>query len=206
MGVNIETVREWVEKQIGQGPQGTVPTTIPYTPRVKHVLSLAAKEAMQLKHTYVGTEHILLGLLRENEGVAGRVLRSLNVDLEETRKEILRELEAGHPFSLPSEGPKVAAQAEAAEMAKPEIDFSAPTPVDLRKRYDLYCTEAGQQIIYRNVLFKGPRMLFPSEEQENTPDFIEIEEADGQRFFVAKSAIVKFCEHRAPSGPPPQAD
>src|SRR5437763_11357174 len=66
---------------------------IPYTPRVKKVLALAAKEAKALNHTYVGTEHILLGLLREGDGVAARVLKNLDVDIEQTRQEILKELD-----------------------------------------------------------------------------------------------------------------
>src|SRR2546428_58908 len=65
---------------------------IPYTPRVKKVLALAQKEAKNLNHTYVGTEHILLGLLREGDGVAARVLKNLDVDIEQTRQEILKEL------------------------------------------------------------------------------------------------------------------
>src|SRR5947208_8066182 len=66
---------------------------VPYTPRVKKVLALAGKEAKALNHSYVGTEHILLGLLREGEGVAARVLKSLEVDIERTRNEILKELD-----------------------------------------------------------------------------------------------------------------
>ncbi|HKI69781.1 MAG TPA: ATP-dependent Clp protease ATP-binding subunit, partial [Verrucomicrobiae bacterium] len=65
----------------------------PYTPRVKKVLALASKEAKALNHTYVGTEHILLGLLREGDGVAARVLKNLDVDIEQTRQEILKELD-----------------------------------------------------------------------------------------------------------------
>ena len=66
---------------------------IPYTPRVKKVLALAGKEAQALHHSYVGTEHLLLGLLREGEGVAARVLKSLEVDPARTRNEILKELD-----------------------------------------------------------------------------------------------------------------
>ena len=66
---------------------------MPYTPRVKKVLALAGKEAKSLNHSYVGTEHILLGLLREGEGVAARVLKSLDVDVERCRNEILSELD-----------------------------------------------------------------------------------------------------------------
>ncbi|MEZ5275907.1 MAG: ATP-dependent Clp protease ATP-binding subunit [Opitutaceae bacterium] len=93
MGLDLETVRSAVEKQVGTGPEGKSAGSIPYTPRVKKVLALAGKEAKALNHSYVGTEHILLGLLREGEGVAARVLKTLDVDIERTRNEILRELD-----------------------------------------------------------------------------------------------------------------
>jgi len=93
MGLDLETVRSAVEKQVGTGPEGKSSGSIPYTPRVKKVLALAGKEAKALNHSYVGTEHILLGLLREGEGVAARVLKTLDVDIERTRNEILRELD-----------------------------------------------------------------------------------------------------------------
>ncbi len=93
MGLDLETVRIEVEKQVGSGPENTISGNIPYTPRVKKVLSLSNKEAEQLDHSYVGTEHILLGLLREGEGVAARVLTSLNVDINQTRQEILAEID-----------------------------------------------------------------------------------------------------------------
>ena len=93
MGLDLETVRMEVEKQVGTGPDQKVVGNVPYTPRVKKVLALAAKEAKALNHTYVGTEHILLGLLREGDGVAARVLKNLDVDIEQTRQEILKELD-----------------------------------------------------------------------------------------------------------------
>ena len=93
MGLDLETVRLEVEKQVGTGPDQKQVGNIPYTPRVKKVLNLASKEAKALAHTYVGTEHILLGLLREGEGVAARVLKNLDIDIEQTRQEILRELD-----------------------------------------------------------------------------------------------------------------
>ena len=93
MGLDLETVRNAVEKQVGTGQETKTQGSIPYTPRVKKVLALAGKEAKALNHSYVGTEHILLGLLREGEGVAARVLKSLEVDIERTRNEILRELD-----------------------------------------------------------------------------------------------------------------
>src|SRR5580693_6604009 len=101
MGLDLETVRMEVEKQIGTGPETKMVGNIPYTPRVKKVLALAQKEAKQLNHNYVGTEHILLGLLREGEGAAARILKSLDVDIERCRNEILKELD---PNFTPSEG------------------------------------------------------------------------------------------------------
>src|SRR5712664_3999903 len=93
LGLDLETVRMEVEKQVGTGPDQKMIGNIPYTPRVKKVLALAGKEAKNLNHTYVGTEHILLGLLREGDGVAARVLKNLDVDIEQTRQEILKELD-----------------------------------------------------------------------------------------------------------------
>src|ERR1051325_2947610 len=101
MGLDLETVRMEVEKQVGSGPETKMVGNIPYTPRVKKVLALAGNEARALNHSYVGTEHILLGLLREGEGVAARVLKSLEVDIERTRNEILKELD---PNFTPPEG------------------------------------------------------------------------------------------------------
>ncbi|MCX7915152.1 MAG: ATP-dependent Clp protease ATP-binding subunit, partial [Verrucomicrobiae bacterium] len=93
LGLDLETVRMEVEKQVGTGPETKMVGNIPYTPRVKKVLALAAKEAKALNHNYVGTEHILLGLLREGEGAAARILKSLDVDIERCRQEILKELD-----------------------------------------------------------------------------------------------------------------
>src|SRR5512141_503297 len=107
--MNLETVRMQVEKEVGTGPDQKMIGNIPYTPRVKKVLALAAKEAKALNHTYVGTEHILLGLLREGDGVAARVLKNLDVDIEQTRQEILKELDpnfAAQEESGPGEVPE----------------------------------------------------------------------------------------------------
>ena len=93
MGLDLETVRMEVEKEVGTGNGQKVSGAIPYTPRVKKVLALANKEAKALNHSYVGTEHILLGLLREGEGVAARVLRRMEVDIQRTRNEILAEID-----------------------------------------------------------------------------------------------------------------
>lgn len=93
MNLDLDTVRLEVEKHVGSGTGEKVVGKIPYTPRVRKVLQLADKEAQNLSHSYVGTEHILLGLLREGEGVAARVLKALEVDIVSTRNEILKELD-----------------------------------------------------------------------------------------------------------------
>ncbi|MGH7991434.1 MAG: Clp protease N-terminal domain-containing protein, partial [Limisphaerales bacterium] len=109
MGLDLETVRMAVEKKTGSGPDQKMMGNIPYTPRVKKVLALASREAKALNHTYVGTEHILLGLLREGDGIAAQVLRDLDVDIEQTRQEILKELDpnfTGEESSIPASGDK----------------------------------------------------------------------------------------------------
>ena len=93
MGLELDAVRMEVEKEVGSGPPQKTAGNIPYTPRVKKVLALANKEAKALNHSYVGTEHLLLGLLREGEGVAARVLKRLDVDIQRTRNEILAEID-----------------------------------------------------------------------------------------------------------------
>ncbi|MFN9821955.1 MAG: ATP-dependent Clp protease ATP-binding subunit [Akkermansiaceae bacterium] len=93
MGLELDTVRVEVEKEVGSGPPQKSPGNIPYTPRVKKVLALSNKEAKALNHSYVGTEHLLLGLLREGEGVAARVLKRLDVDIQRTRNAILAEID-----------------------------------------------------------------------------------------------------------------
>ena len=91
MGVTLKDARIEVEKIIGRG-SGFVAVEIPFTPRAKRVLELSLEEARQLGHNYIGTEHLLLGLIREGEGVAARVLENLNVDLTKVRTQVIRML------------------------------------------------------------------------------------------------------------------
>ncbi len=91
MGVNLKDSRVEVEKIIGRG-SGFVAVEIPFTPRAKRVLELSLEEARQLGHNYIGTEHLLLGLIREGEGVAARVLENLGVDLTKVRTQVVRML------------------------------------------------------------------------------------------------------------------
>jgi ATP-dependent Clp protease ATP-binding subunit ClpC len=126
MGLDLETVRSAVEKQVGTGQEAKSQGNMPFTPRVKKVLALAGREAKTLSHSYVGTEHILLGLLREGEGVAARVLKSLDVDIERTRNEILRELDP--QFSGGEGAGEESAPGGPARAAPPEDRKEVKTP------------------------------------------------------------------------------
>jgi ATP-dependent Clp protease ATP-binding subunit ClpA len=95
LGITLDAVRQKVEEAIGTA--GTAPSAPPpFTPRAKKVLELSLREAMQLGHSYIGTEHILLGLVREGEGVAATVLVSLGADLGRVRQKVIQ-LMSGHP-------------------------------------------------------------------------------------------------------------
>ncbi|MDP9405947.1 MAG: ATP-dependent Clp protease ATP-binding subunit [Actinomycetota bacterium] len=102
LGISLEGVREQVEEIIGQGQ--TAPAGhIPFTPRAKKVLELSLREALQLGHNYIGTEHILLGLIREGEGVAAQVLQKLGADLNRVRQQVIQLL-SGYAGGEPGQG------------------------------------------------------------------------------------------------------
>jgi ATP-dependent Clp protease ATP-binding subunit ClpC len=89
LNISLEAVRQQVEEIIGQG-QAAPTGHIPFTPRAKKVLELSLREALQLGHNYIGTEHILLGLIREGEGVAAQVLQKLGADLNRVRQQVIQ--------------------------------------------------------------------------------------------------------------------
>ncbi|MFJ8509249.1 ATP-dependent Clp protease ATP-binding subunit [Streptomyces avermitilis] len=95
LGISLEAVRQQVEEIIGQGQQAPS-GHIPFTPRAKKVLELSLREALQLGHNYIGTEHILLGLIREGEGVAAQVLVKLGADLNRVRQQVIQLLSGYH--------------------------------------------------------------------------------------------------------------
>jgi hypothetical protein len=202
MGLNLETVRKEVEQHVGKRPDQKLFLGTPYTPRVKKVLALADKERRALNHTYLGTEHILLGLLREGDGVAARVMRNLGVDIEKTRQEILRELipnfssqPDGKTIDLP---PKETASmpSEFETPQNPEPDKPKQDSIDTSKRYDVYCAERSQEIVvYRNARFKGIKKLYQARQYDFMSEFMELEQADGQVIFLARSSVIKFCEY-----------
>ena len=111
LGISLEAVRAQVEEIIGHG--GTAPSGhIPFTPRAKKVLELSLREALQLGHNYIGTEHILLGLIREGEGVAAQVLVKLGADLSRVRQQVIQLLSgyAGGKEAAPAGGASGEAQ------------------------------------------------------------------------------------------------
>lgn len=132
MGVNLKDARVEVEKIIGRG-SGFVAVEIPFTPRAKRVLELSWDEARQFGHNYIGTEHLLLGLIREGEGVAARVLDNLGVDLAKVRQHIIRLLgenssassaqaAAGGTSSLLGVGSSKSANAQTGRTRTPTLD------------------------------------------------------------------------------------
>jgi ATP-dependent Clp protease ATP-binding subunit ClpA len=97
LGILLDVVRRQIEETIG--PAGTAPTGAPpFTPRAKKAMELAQREALMLGHRYIGTEHILLGLIRQGEGVAAQVLVSLGVDLSSVRQQVIRLLSGYRPL------------------------------------------------------------------------------------------------------------
>ena len=102
LGVDLRRVRVEIEKIVGTGDNVMLLGEIPFTPRAKKVLELAVEEAQNMGHNYVGTEHLLLGLIREEEGVAARVLENIGVRLDVVREEVISLLGEGHPSGGPA--------------------------------------------------------------------------------------------------------
>lgn len=201
MGLDLKTVRLEVENQVGQGRTKKMLGISPYTPRVKKAMALADNERRKLSHTYLGTEHILLGLLREGDGVAARVMTNLGMDIEKTRQEILRELDPNFSPQRDEETNNLTSEEATPtrprfEMPEnPEPDKSKQDSIDTSKRYDVYSTERNQEIVvYRNARFKGIKRLLQSGQYDFMSQFIELEQADGQTLFLARSSVIKFCE------------
>ncbi len=204
MGISMETVQAGIERCVGMGPEQMVNDHVPYTPRVKKALALAAKQAKALHRTYVGTEHLLLGLLAEGDGVAARVLLNLNVNLEQTRDQILAELDPSRAFAPASapaaEKPKTAPVTAGSMPPRPDrqphyvLQQPAGEPVETTIRYDIYCADSGcGTVVYRNARFKSMKHLFPRSPSDALSGFVELEQADGRTLFVSRSSIIRFC-------------
>lgn len=158
-GITLEAVRDRVEEVVGKA--GTAPSgSPPFTPRAKKVLELALREALQLGHSYIGTEHLLLGLIREGEGVGAKVIETLGVDLdhlygdiialmsgtaEDVESQVMEMGRRGVPVSDPPRCPQCRAglveNARYRVIAVPAED-PEPDPVDLEVRV-VYCSRCG---------------------------------------------------------------
>jgi hypothetical protein len=191
LGLDLETARQDVEKLDSKRPEQKLAEDIAYTPGVKRAFALAHHEKKALNHTYLGTEHILLGLLREGDGAAAKIMKERGIDLAELRAEILRELapKTASPFS-----DKNAEQPQTEPLRDWLSRYIKPDPVDLTKRYDVYCTRHGQSVVYRNVLFKSVKGLLQDHEADLQSIYIELELIDGKSVFLPKIAVFKFAD------------
>ena len=122
LGISLDVVRQQVEELIGRGQQAP-PEHIPFTPRSKKVLELSLREALQLGHDYIGTEHILLGLIREGDGVAALVLVKLGGDLNRVREQVIQLLQEqqGRVAMIGRENDGAGSAADGMSLAK-EVD------------------------------------------------------------------------------------
>jgi ClpA/ClpB-like protein len=201
IGVNAQTVAARMENPAAPESAEKVAEAPPFAPLVKEVLSFAAEEARALDHTYIGTEHILLGLLRQPHGGAARIFKELYVDTNALRQQIVIAFEVKtfappRDKNLEASGPK---DTEMFAKKTPATPRPAPVqthrePVDTAQRYDVYCMEPNEKtVIYRNVQFKAHKGLFPRNDYDHSSDFVELEQSDGQKIFIAKSSIIRFC-------------
>ncbi len=131
MGISLGRIRTEIERQVARG-DGRIGQDMQLTPRAKRIIDLAYDEARQLSNNYIGTEHILLGLIREGEGLAGRVLAKLGVELERTRREVMA-LQDGDAGSSIREGVRQPAGAEAASHAAGELVLKSMIQDDMDK-------------------------------------------------------------------------
>src|SRR3989338_7748588 len=135
LGLSSEKIRMEVEKLVQTGPSTVISGDIPFTPKAKKVMELAMDEAVSLGHNYVGTEHLLLGLLREGEGVASQVLINLGLDLNKVRNEVMRLLVSATPdFGIL---PGKAAMGHAGVRKTPALDAFARGLTELAKQNKL---------------------------------------------------------------------
>jgi ATP-dependent Clp protease ATP-binding subunit ClpA len=137
LGISVDAVRQQIGETVGRGEQAPS-GHVPFTPRAKKVLELSLREALQLGHDYIGTEHILLGLLREGDGVAVRVLVMLGADLNQVRQQVIQRLPGfqgeGEPASIRSvQRPGLLSRIDALERRLSILEQRVGTRLDLRE-------------------------------------------------------------------------
>lgn len=173
MGLDVQTLREAVERAVKPGPQ-PLPRDqeLPYTPRAKRVLELALEEARRLHHQYVGTEHLLLGLLREEEGPAAEALADLNVTLDAARSEV-------HAFMAEHGGPQL--------QAKVRVEGEPPAASPPARKWEYKITELGDAAcLSEEDTRKGlERRLNEMGEEGWEITGLQLETADGTKTIVA---------------------
>src|SRR6476646_1410839 len=177
LDVDLRKVRMEVEKLVKSGPDMVTMGKLPQTPRAKKVIEYAIEEARNLNHNYVGTEHLLLGLLREQEGVAAQVLMNLNLKLEEVREEVLNLLGHGMDAGGGGEGGERAGSAKGGKSKTPALDSFGRDLTDLARQSKLDPVIGRQNEIERVVQILSRR-------QKNNP--VLLGEAG-----VGKTAIVE---------------
>ncbi len=175
LDVDLRKIRVEVEKIVQAGPDMVTMGKLPQTPRAKKVIEYAIEEARNLNHNYVGTEHLLLGLLREQEGVAAQVLMNLNLKLEEVREEVLNLL--GHGMEAGGEGGERAGSAKGGKSKTPALDSFGRDLTELARQTKLDPVIGRQNEIERVVQILSRR-------QKNNP--VLLGEAG-----VGKTAIVE---------------
>src|SRR5947209_9297831 len=173
LDVDLRKIRNEVEKIVQAGPEMVTMGKLPQTPRAKKVIEYAIEEARNLNHNYVGTEHLLLGLLREQEGVAAQVLMNLNLKLDEVREEVLNLL--GHGMDAGGEGERAAAKGSKSKT--PALDSFGRDLTELARQGKLDPVIGRQNEIERVVQILSRR-------QKNNP--VLLGEAG-----VGKTAIVE---------------
>jgi len=153
LDISLEAVRQQVGEIIGHGQAAPI-GHIPFTPRAKKVFELSFREALQLGHTYIGTEHILLGLIREGEGVAAQVLQQMGADLGRARREVIRLLSGDHPAAGETAGAAQSVEAarcgscqawlsDSGRITALEVQDEEGRPTTVRL---LYCSRCGVPI------------------------------------------------------------
>ncbi len=161
LDVTFEPVRTQVVRHVGSGEEVTS-GQIPFTPRAKKVLELALREALSLGHDYIGTEHILLGLVRENEGVAARILLDFEADSVKIRSEVIRMLSGpgGHDTGPASWTPPAAHVVHCTELPRPALDWHRASilwrPEGLELRIPLHLNEGAIAALAADAAWSSP--------------------------------------------------
>ena len=190
LDIGLESVRAQVEEIIGQG--GNPPSGyIPFTPRAKKVLELSLREALQLSHNYIGTEHILLGLLREGEGVAAQVLVRLGADMARVREQVVHLLAAhGEESSSPSDPESERSVGEPLE-SRSRVNISSGGPMEATVGYSRAVRVGDQVAVAGTTTLRPDGVEHPGDCYLQTRAVLRLIEDALQRAGAALSDVVR---------------